>query len=292
MKAFRSQYRLMMLEVGRALSSPFFLTTVVIGITLASIDGFLYASAAGEATRAFELHGSQKDCGLSAVSCYIGWIGAGHGAFARLYFTLLPLLVLLPYSSSRISDERSGLLAQVSLRAGRAAAEKSKMAATFMASGVSAAAPLICSIMLMAALVPGRTPQMRDLVTLQSGVTTDVIGHNLFYTHPFLFVLLWVAIIFVLAGLWGTSVMAITRCCHNRVLVTVGAYLFQMLLAYLTGDFAEAFGGVRAPVDLFVLMYPVGDGAVARPWALMVSLAAMAVVSATLVVGAPRRDYL
>lgn len=284
----RALYRL---EIKRALTSPFFLVVVGIGILLATADAAIFKLASQRILERQALYGSVKDCGLTAVSCFIGWLGASHAAFARLFFTLLPLLALLPYSCSRISDKRSGLLAQVALRAGRVEAEKAKTVAVFLASGLVAVLPLLWSIFLGSCLEPARTPQMRDLITLESGVTTDVLGHSLFYTRPVLFVLLWACIDFLLMGLWGTTVLAITRLVDNRVLLVVGAYLFQMGLAYLTGDFAEALGRPRIVLDLFALAYPVGDDLVTLP-TLAAAMFMMAAISATLFVRLGRRDYV
>lgn len=280
------------LEIRRALTSPFFLASVAVGIALTTADGVVFATRAFRILGEQELYGALKDCGLSAVSCYIGWVGVSHAAFARLFYTLLPLLSILPYSCSRISDERSGLLGQVAMRAGRAKAERAKVVAVFTASGFAAVLPMLWSIALGACLEPGRIPQMRDLITLESGVTTDVLGYGLFYTHPALFVLLWVGIDYILMGLWGTAVLAVTRRFDNRVLLVVGAYLFQMGLSYLTGDFAEALGYPRIFVDLFTLAYPVGDGGLATPQALVAAVLAMTAVTMTLFAGIRRRDYL
>lgn len=279
------------LEIKRALTSPIFLTAVGLGMTLATADSVIFELVSRRIVERYALYGSVKDCGLTAASCFIGWLGASHAAFARLFFTLLPLLVALPYSCSRISDERSGLLAQVALRAGRVEAEKAKATAVFLASGHVAALPMLWSILLGSCLEPARMPQMRDLITLESGVTTDVLGHSLFYTRPVLFVLLWTCIDFILMGLWGTTILAITRLMDNRVFLVVGAYLFQMGLAYLTGDFAEALGHPRIVLDLFALAYPVGDGLVTLP-ALVTAMLLMAATSATLFAGIGRRDYV
>lgn len=279
------------LEIKRALLSPFFLVAVGIGILLATADAVIFELASQRILERQVLYGGVKDCGLTAVSCFIGWLGASHAAFARLFFTLLPLLALLPYSCSRISDKRSGLLVQVALRAGRVEAERAKAVAVFVASGLVAVLPLLWSIFLGSCLEPARTPQMRDLLTLESGVTTDAFGHSLFYTRPVLFVMLWTCIDFVLMGLWGTTVLAVTRRVDNRILLVVGAYLFQMGLAYLTGDFAEALGCPRIAIDLFALAYPVGDDLVTLP-TLATAMFMMAAISATLFVRLGRRDYV
>lgn len=279
------------LEIKRALLSPFFLVAVGIGILLATADAVIFELASQRILERQVLYGGVKDCGLTAVSCFIGWLGASHAAFARLFFTLLPLLALFPYSCSRISDKRSGLLVQVALRAGRVEAERAKAVAVFVASGLVAVLPLLWSIFLGSCLEPARTPQMRDLLTLGSGVTTDAFGHSLFYTRPVLFVMLWTCIDFVLMGLWGTTVLAVTRRVDNRILLVVGAYLFQMGLAYLTGDFAEALGCPRIAIDLFALAYPVGDDLVTLP-TLATTMFMMAAISATLFVRLGRRDYV
>lgn len=279
------------LEIKRALLSPFFLVAVGIGILLATADAVIFELASQRILERQVLYGGVKDCGLTAVSCFVGWLGASHAAFARLFFTLLPLLALLPYSCSRISDKRSGLLVQVALRAGRVEAERAKAVAVFVASGLVAVLPLLWSIFLGSCLEPARTPQMRDLLTLESGVTTDAFGHSLFYTRPVLFVMLWTCIDFVLMGLWGTTVLAVTRRVDNRILLVVGAYLFQMGLAYLTGDFAEALGCPRIAIDLFALAYPVGDDLVTLP-TLATAMFMMAAISATLFVRLGRRDYV
>lgn len=284
--------RLIMLEVRRAFTTPSFQLAVAVGCLVAAADAAVFSSESARTLDRFALYGSSKDCGLTAVSCFVGWVGASHGAFARLFFVLLPLLAALPYCCSRISDERSGMLSQVRLRAGSARPELAKAVAVFLTSGLAAAIPLASNFALLACLNPAAVPQMRDLITLQSGVTTDVVGHGLFYTWPAAFLVLWVTIDFLLMGLWGTSVLAATRIFKNRVLLVVGAYLFQMSLAYLTGDFAEALGRTRISIDLFVLAYPVGDGAVATPCALFVAVLLMTCLTLSLFICPRRGDFL
>ncbi len=224
---------LIRLEMRRALGNRLTLTCLVIGVALA-------LAAAVEATLDFwtffdegVAHIEETYADQFAKGAFTEWMPmAVMRSVPNLFFFSAPLLIGLSYAWSWRSDVRKGYAASILTRAPRAEWDRAKGLATFVVSGIVVAVPLLVNLAVVLCLVPAYPPDIVGVV--YTGLWTKVFLSNLFYTCAPAYVAVRVVLDFVLAGLWGTTVLALSRFMRNRVAIVALPYIGLIAIKYVS----------------------------------------------------------
>ena len=160
---------------------------------------------------------------------YCEWIGGEVFSVAvSLFYTLLPLLAILPYGSSFSEEVHSGYIKVVISRCGRRTYFLSKFAAAFVSGGAVIVLPQTVSLLICAAVFPAVKP--------------NVIYHQYLALHH------WID--FVFAGLFAC--LAISAAFFFRSRLAVIAVPF---LALLGSDMARSLLGHISYVEISPLKF-------------------------------------
>ena len=279
------------LEIRRALGNRLAIACLAFGLGLA-----LVAAVEGIADFRSYFSAGQAYVADSYVSQY------ARGAFTEwmpmavmrsapnLFFFLAPLLIGLAYSWSRSSDVRGGYAAQVLVRTTRLRWEFAKLVAAFVAGGCVIALPLLVNLAVVLCFVPAYTPDIVDVV--YTGLWVKVLLSGLFYQCPAAYVVARVLLDFVLAGLWATTVLALSRFIRGRVAVVALPYVC-LVLTKLVSDNLYALAGVRwGALTILDQLKARGDQFYYGWDTLLVGVCVMLVVSVAVPVFGRRRDIV
>lgn len=136
------------------------------------------------------------------ATVYRQWIG---GAPVTLPYTLLtffwPLLATLPYSWSLVEEIRSSYANAIIVRSGRWAYMSSKLVAASLAGGLVVALPQIINFLILCLFFPSGTPDIT--AQMYYGIGPNCLWCGIFYTHPYLYVFLYILLDFVFCGLFA-----------------------------------------------------------------------------------------
>jgi hypothetical protein len=230
---------------------------------------------------------------LSSFSSFTSWIAVNHlDTPVELFFTVVPLLVLMGYSWSLASDVRSGYVEQLLVRTARARMYAARFCAVFLSGGALVAVPLACNFLALALFVPSWAPSMVDSFYTGVGDVANMADNalftTLFYTDPVAFVLCRTLLDFALCGLWSTTVLALSLFVRNRVLLVVAPYVFLLFLKHLGQRLyvlmrTNGFDGFGRSVTLFDQLRATPDGFFCPGWLTLLCMFLMLGVS----VGAP-----
>lgn len=157
------------------------------------------------------------------------WIGVDGYTQGYLFFLLMPILAALPLASSFAADRSSGAVQQMLLNSQkRKHYFIAKSIAVFTAGGICTVLPLAVNFLLTAVVVPSQLP-------IVSTSNFSIFSYNmwayLFYSHPWLYTLLYLALIFVFMGLFVQLALCVSFFIKNQV-----AVLFSPLIVYLFID--------------------------------------------------------
>lgn len=114
-----------------------------------------------------------------------------------LYFMIFPLLAVFPYSGSFYNDKERGYIRQIYVRTERTVYLRAKFCAVFLTGGMVVTLPLLVNFMICAAMLPALYPQ--ELAG--TFINASVMWYRLYEMHPVLYVVLFLGIDFVFAGL-------------------------------------------------------------------------------------------
>ncbi len=146
-------------------------------------------------------------------SVYNNWIGGDLESYWHyVYFLLIPVIAVIPYSYTYNYDRKSKLTINYYIRAERKDYVIVKYIITFLAGAVVVTIPLVCNFVLTMMKLPLITPQASTGTYPLNG--SDMFA-DIFYTRPMLYILIYFAVIFVYSGLMAVLPMGISYFTDN-----------------------------------------------------------------------------
>ena len=194
------------------------------------------------------------DYPLSAFGKWMG--GENYSLQATVYFMWLPILCALPHGGSFAFDCAGGYGNQAATRLGWRAYLGAKYLAVFLSGAAVAVLPLAFDFLATSLFLPAVRPQ--------AGLGLFPIGAegflgDLYYAHPLLYLLLYLAMDGLFYGLFTTVSLFASLWTRNRfavLLAPVLAYLLLYGLGTTTGQLAACPAGYLRPSQLFVPKLP------------------------------------
>lgn len=235
-------------ELSRAFGSPGFFVALAVGLVLVVSDAVMTIGtqhsdylAALEGARLGAADGLESP---SLWSCYTCWISVRYDTlYATMFYYLLPLLAVMPFAWSLVSERASGYISQIYVRTNRMSYFKAKVCAVFTSASSVAFLPQLINLLIMAAFFPAVTPDAFD--SLYIGIFEDNLWAELFYSFPALYSALYLLLSSCLCGLWSVLVMSLGYITKNRIIVLVAPYLFLISLQLFNERIFQYLGGIR-----------------------------------------------
>ncbi len=215
------------LEMKRVFSSKEF--WLVLGVGLLFILAHLFGKEGILADSEFN-RSIEGVNGIEPHSVWYSWLGLSPGTENYLYFSLAPLLAAIPYAASGWKDIKSGYQKQMVMRVPRKTYFLAKYAAVFLSGGIVITVPLLLDFLLCHCFLPAYRP----LAAYGLSIVTDAVGSELFYTHPYLYVFLFLFFIdFLFGGAYACLGLSATYLLENSVLIQFFPYIVQTILVFL-----------------------------------------------------------
>lgn len=138
---------------------------------------------------------------MSAVyTLFNHWVGGENQSLGTsIYFLIFPLLAAIPYGWSCCEEKKSGYMRTVIVQGGKSRYFFSRYFAIFLSGGVVMIVPLLLNLALTALVFPAVKPDV--IYDVYYGVFGGSLMSELYYSKPFLYVIFYLCIDFVFAGL-------------------------------------------------------------------------------------------
>lgn len=237
-----TMYKLLTIEFDKAFRNFWFCAALLIGCAIAcssaAISIFNYYD--------WKTLDSGMNLSLGTSGSFSAWIGCGTldlTTIRDLFFTVAPLLAVIPYAWSLSSEFISGAIIQPYTRSKRLQYLIAKYAATFCTGGIAIAAPLLLNFVVISCFIPGYMPDAGE--GLRVPIMADAPFSYLYYNAPIIYVFAYTAHDFTLCGAWAIFVMTLSFFIDNRVILMVTPFIAQYALAYLTGIIFKVFDDAR-----------------------------------------------
>ena len=281
---------LIRMELGRALRGRMFVTALVIGGVIGIV------AAAGSAWGWWASMESAQDPTSSftnqfAQGAWTLWMPLSvMRSVPNLFFLLAPLLVALAYAWSWRSDVMGGYVASVSVRTTRERFYAAKAFAAFVSGSLVVVVPLLVNLALTLCLVPAYAPDITDVV--YTGLWEKVFLSSLLYSCPQGYVVARFLIDALLAGLWATTVLALSLPMRNRVAIMALPFIALLVVKYVS-ERIYVLAGVRlSSLTILDQLKARGDSFYYEGWALAVDVLVMLAISVVVPMLMRRRDVL
>lgn len=219
--------RLLKMELKKAFKNCFFLTAFCVGMLFSILSAVYNIQRYDDTQRMYLMMGGNPM--VQASTLYNHWIGGeGVSLGSTLFFTLLPMLAAFPYGWSWCVERKSGYVRMAVIRGGKKNYVLAKACAVFLSGGLTVLIPLAVNFAAVTCFVPAVLPSVTYMPYY--GVYHGTMWSGLFYTHPLIYVLLYLALDFVFAGLLAVAAMSVSVYVKNRVAVMILPYLAVLCL--------------------------------------------------------------
>lgn len=167
-------------------------------------------------------------------SVFGNWIGANEYTWEQfVYFLLVPLLASIPYSSSLYDDCKNGCAKNYMLRNNKIDYLRAKALAVFLSGGTAVVVPLVINFMICMLFLPLIDP---ELTTNIYTIMKDSMLSPFYYNHTYLYLLIYLLLDFVYAGMFATMSILFTNVAEHRYIVEmvpVVVYVFLFAVSEL-----------------------------------------------------------
>lgn len=199
------------------------------------------------------------------VTLYNSWMGGQSSTLGHsLFYTLLPLLAVLPCGWCFSEELNSGYLHMVVPLCGRRRYFMGKMGAYFIAGGLIALVPQLASILLTALFIPAVQPKI--LYFTYYPIAHGAMLSGLFYTRPALYLAVILGMDVVFGGLYAWLSMTVALLTGKRMSAIVIPFL--LLLA---GDMAKNLILYISYLEIspLVILHPLSPTNIVKGWVVL-----------------------
>lgn len=191
---------------------------------------------------------------FSSESLFCRWLGADVTSFGTgVFFFLMPLLVALPYGWSLVDEMKSAYTKNILIRVKRRDYFIAKYMAQFVTGAIVVMIPLCVSIILTSMFLPA--------IPMESIYPYGTMGQNcmwsdIYYTHPYLYMGMYVVLDGIFAGLISTMCTAMAMFLKSKITVVIAPFIIMLVIDYI--DRAFLLNGEYSPIK-FLQALPVAN---------------------------------
>ncbi len=159
---------------------------------------------------------------------FVKWMGGeSYSLQGYLFYLIAPLLATLPFADSYYTDRKSGYIKNLCTRVPKRRYFLSKFAATFLCGGLAVVLPLMVNLALTAVCLPSHLPQ---IVTGMYSIDATAVLADLFVTHPYGYIFLYLIFNFAFFGFLAALALDISFFVENRFVVSLTPFLIYLFL--------------------------------------------------------------
>lgn len=218
------------IECRRSLTNPMFFVALLINIFFV---GLSIKTELGNYRENIEYMMLLKESANPAIeinSIFRFWIGSETDSMGFiLFYFLFPLLACFSYSWSYV-DEKKGFMRNLVVRSRKRDYFIAKYIACFVSGGLTILIPLLVNLFFIAMFIPARMPEVS--YEIYYGVFYESLGSLTFYTHPFLYIIFFLVLDFVFAGLFSCVGYAIGTVVEKKIASMVLPFMIVIFFHY------------------------------------------------------------
>lgn len=169
-----------------------------------------------------------------------------NSKFQQIYYTIIPLLAVIPNGISFYNDIESGYIRQIITREEKRKYYTAKFMVTFLSAGLITIIPLIINLMTCMALLPSAIPQPG---VMKSGITSGYMMAELFFESPYAYTIIYLAIDFIISGIIAIFAVSISWVAFSKYLV-----MFTPFILYYMLHFILQYAGLMEWSPLYMLL--------------------------------------
>lgn len=209
--------QILKIELERAYKNKAFLVALIIGAMLSFANVIIEViPRAMNPLRTFS-----RDGQILPQNVFVSWMGGNQNFEYTLLIRIIPLLVVIPYAATYFSDKKNGIIKNYYVRMDKKNYLIAKYITVFFSAGIVAIFPFVLNLMITSMILPSIRPE----VASSQGLSVNGLWSQIYYTHPYAYILLSLMLIFMLSGIFGSMTLMLSHFANNRFIAMVFPFL-------------------------------------------------------------------
>lgn len=165
------------------------------------------------------------------------WMGMNFASpYKETFLTIFPVLAMLPYALTYHSDIKNGYVKNIYTRNKKKNYLMAKYIVTFMSAGIVVTIPYLLNLIIALCLLPALSP-----VRNGQYMSAASMLQNVFYSRPFLYIVIYLIISFLYAGVFASVTLAATCIVENIFLLSLVPFLLWYGLGIISSFFIARY---------------------------------------------------
>lgn len=225
--------KLLLIEMNRMLRSKMMWFSLGIGMLIAFaafLSGPLPASR--DITRGF--NGGVNNTIRTVFNSWLFSLNYWVFPIRKLYVMIMPLLAAFAYSTSLVKDQTSGYVKNIFIKSAKRDFYISKCLVAHFAGGMVVIIPMIFNLMLTSMILPSVKPEA--VLGFYEPGGFEFLS-SVAYSHPYLYILLYLIIIFLYCGIFTTCALLIAQFVPIPFIAGLFPFVFNYFVGRVMGFF-------------------------------------------------------
>lgn len=160
---------------------------------------------------------------------FTNWI-CSHNLYLQqnIFYFILPILAVIPFGGSLYSDMDQGYGRSICIRVSKRKYLIAKYSSVFISGGCSVLFPMILSFAISSAFLPSMLPESSYIYT---NIYSAYKFAFIFFTHPYLYIMIYMLIVFVFSGLIATTALTISFFSSKSFLPIIFPFFFYVVIS-------------------------------------------------------------
>lgn len=224
-------------EIALSIKNIFFLLPLILLICISIMHGYFTITEYNDFISSLSI--ADKSEGNLCFPIYTSfnlWIGNSNSIFSIILFYIAPFFAALPYSWSYCRDKKKYV---------------SKLVGVFVSSGMMIAVPLILNFLGVSCFIPSIEPD--SVYSFYYGIFSNNFIGVMFYKAPYLYILFYIIINFIIYGLLGCVGMSFSTVFESRYMAVFFPIMIIVIIEVLKVLLSRL---IHVEVSLLSYMYP------------------------------------
>ena len=205
----------------------------------------------------YELYLSRADnenLMITSESLFNRWLALDVASFpTSTFYFMIPLIVVLPYGWSLVSEIRSGYTKNIIVRTTRKNYFLSKYVANFLSAAFVTIIPLALNFLMLGLFIPS--------LKMESIYPYGTIGQGcmwaeIYYEYPFIYCFMYLLLDGIFAGLLASISTAVAFIVRNKIVTIIAPFFLMLILDYIDSNYL--LKGEYSPIK-FMQALPVAN---------------------------------
>lgn len=153
-----------------------------------------------------------------------------NGKIRNIIILLMPFITSLAYADSYLEDKKKEVTNFIYTRVSKNRYLLSKYSANFVIGGLTIFIPLVINFIILIMFLPSIEPHP---IIGYSIVPYDYLFANIYYSHPIIYILLWMFIYFLYGGAFSSISLGVSTVVKNKIGVLSSSFIILTIISII-----------------------------------------------------------